>query len=598
MQERISSGAVGIFEHAKTNLVVVGLLCALGFPLYYLIWTSIFPQPYENLPLRLFCSLISIPWIFYPYFTGRVKHYFPVYFFATALITMPYFFSFMLLKSAFSVIWVMSTMAGLFLLILLVYNWLLVTSMMATGFALAYATLVLNGDAVSFSNFIPEYIPIFAFALGGGIICNTRHHRLQHNTELHAETLEQEVALRTHDLHQTIQDLKIEQAKTEQAIQAKSRFFAMMSHELKNPMNGIIGVSKLLKQDELNPTQAEYVDVLAQSSGMLNGLLDDILNYSKLESGARKVKHETFSLQETVNNICALTTLKAQEKGLKIEVDIANDTPDHLSGDLSCFRQVLLNLLTNAVKFSEQGIIKVHIFDDSLNSQEIKLETSVVDYGIGIHSSNEDRIFTAFRQVDESVSREYDGAGLGLSICKRLLADIDGEIDYVSELGKGSNFWFQQGFTRAASSNPALVKPVQATSKHSGFQRILVVDDNQAGRLTMLRLLQRKHYKTAEAGDGLAALELVRQQHFDVILMDINMPRMNGLEATQAIRALTDSRKANTPVIAITGNIEESEGQYMEAGMNAIMLKPFDLEKLQAILNELTDKDSTSTNCH
>lgn len=588
MQERINWGTTGFFDHAKTNLVVVGLLCSLGFPLYFLIWNNIFPQPYENLPLRFFCSMISIPWVIYPYFSLRIKQYFPYYFFITALITMPYFFSFMLLKNDFSVVWTMSTMAGLFLLILLVYNWLLVTSMTALGFALAYATLIINGDAVSFSNFLPEYIPIFAFALGGGVICNTRHHRLQHNTELHAETLEQEVALRTEDLNQTIVELKTEQARVELANQTKSKFFAMMSHELKNPMNGIMGVSKLLKQDELSATQAEYVDVLSQSSGMLNSLLDDILNYSKLEAGARTVKNEAFSLQETVHNICALTSLKAEDKGLEIKVEIAEDVPDYLSGDLSCFRQVLLNLLTNAVKFADQEHIKLHIFNDALSSNDVTLETSVIDYGIGIHASSEDKIFTPFRQVDESVSREYDGAGLGLSICKRMLDDIGGEIDYVSELGKGSNFWFRQRFTippTKPSTQPKHKPKNKISIGHK--ERALVVDDNAAGRLTMQRLLQRKNYDTAEACDGLEAIKAVQNESFDFILMDINMPRMNGLEAAQAIRALNDQQKASIPIIAITGNIEEIEGKYLHAGISATMLKPFDLEKLQHILSEL-----------
>lgn len=587
MQARANSKADGVFEHAKTNLVAVGLLCSLGFPLYYFIWENLFPQPYESLNLRVFCACISIPWVFYPYMKGQLKHYFPFYFFITAFITMPYFFSFMLLKNNFSVVWVMSTMAGLFLLILLVYNWLLVTLMTVGGVALAYAQLTLSGELVSFQHFLPEYIPIFAFALGGGIICNTRHHQLQHSTGLHAENLEQEVALRTQDLHQTIEELKTEQTKTELANQAKTKFFAMMSHELKNPMNGIVGVSKLLKHGELTAQQAEYVDILSQSSDMLDGLLDDILNYSKLEAGERKIKQDSFSLQATVNNIVALTAVKAQEKNLHIDVEIAPDTPDRLFGDLSCFRQVLLNLLTNAVKFSAQGIVKIHIFNDSTNNNDIKLETSVVDYGIGIAPSSNDKIFTAFRQVDESVSREYEGAGLGLSICRRLLGDIGGEVDYVSELGKGSNFWFSQSFTHAPVAQQTNKAPQQPKAPDTHSQQVLVVDDNSAGRLTMVRLLQHSHFQTAEAADGVEAVDLVAQQKFDFILMDINMPRMNGLEATQAIRGLGDSEKSAIPIIGITGNIEESEGKYIQAGMNAIMLKPFDIARLREILTTL-----------
>ncbi len=376
-----------------------------------------------------------------------------------------------------------------------------------------------------------------------------------------------------------------EQAK--QASETKSQFLANMSHEIRTPMNAIIGFGQILAEENLNSHQREYVDLIIESSKHLLDIVNDILDFSKIEAGRLKVEQIDCSLRQLVHTVKSLVQSVAEEKHLQFEVIISDNLPDAVQIDPFRLKQCLLNLLTNAIKFTETGSVKLNVCLIDNGSPQLKFD--VIDTGVGIPPDKQEKIFDAFTQADQSTSRKYGGTGLGLAICKNLAHLMGGTITLQSCPGKGSTFSLYvpiqktTGQTRFVPKHPQQQEadPIPLQKTLSGC--VLIAEDSKPNQTLIRILLEKMGLQTVIVEDGKQAVEMACSRHFDLILMDIQMPVMNGYEATAEIKR----RGISTPVIATTANVMEDDNiKCLQAGCDSYISKPIDRTKLQNMISE------------
>lgn len=386
------------------------------------------------------------------------------------------------------------------------------------------------------------------------------------------------------DKHAAKQMLIQAKDQAEQSAEIKSRFLSVMSHEMRTPLNGVIGFINLLLHDP-RPDQLENMNVLKFSAENLLVLINNVLDFSKLDAEKVELEEAGFDLRNLVENITASLKLEASAKHLELLSFSDNLIPNYITGDSARLGQVLINLLSNAIKFTQSGSVSLKISVVSQDEKATTIAFAIEDTGIGIPDKIQDKIFDNFSQADPQTTRRYGGTGLGLTISKRIVQLMGGSIDLDSQPGQGSVFSFKINFLNFDEAGPKTIDEIHMASHTLQNAKILIAEDYPINILVVKKFLQQWNCLPSVAENGLVAFEMVQKEDFDLILMDLQMPVMDGYEATARIRSLHGKKYADLPIIALTASsIVDRETKIFQAGMNGLISKPFVPQELRELL--------------
>ncbi len=441
-----------------------------------------------------------------------------------------------------------------------------------------------NAELVVKSTQIESESRVIKIAVGAGILLiilsmvlyfNLRTKRKLYNS---LREQQEEIMFTNELLKRKNEEVEKQKVKAEEAAKVKSEFLSMMSHEMRTPLNAIIGVSNLLIQDEPKDSQLENLDVLKLSSSQnMLVLINDVLNLSKLEEGKMEMEKIDFDLVKLMFSIQEMFLVKAHEKGVFLQTSIDKKIPHIVKGDPLRLNQVISNLVSNAVKFTDRGKVSIDVKEIESTPDFNRIEFSVSDTGIGIPKDKQSLIFESFIQAENSTTRKYGGTGLGLSISKKLLETVNSELTLESEMGKGSRFSFVLTFEKASAGERENVKKVIDVSKLR-HKKVLIAEDNSVNAMVLRQFLARWEMENEFVINGEGTIEKMKSNNFDIILMDLHMPTMDGIQTASYIR---NELKSNIPIIALTASQETGmKEKVMKAGMNDYVLKPFNPEEL------------------
>ena len=401
-----------------------------------------------------------------------------------------------------------------------------------------------------------------------------------------------ELKLKNKEINEKNAQILVEKDNADKAAAAKSKFMSTMSHEIRTPLNAVIGYSHLLLQEDPRPDQKEHLKVLSFSGEHLLMLVNDILDFSKFEAGKIKLEEVNFNLRDLLKAIKHIHEIKSEEKGLSLDFMVDKNVPSALMGDPIRLAQIINNLINNAIKFTEEGQVTLKVIPKRDSDNQVELEFEVIDTGIGIPIDRQDIIFKSFEQVDYSMSAKYGGAGLGLAISKRLIEQQGGQISVESEMGKGSVFRFSLIFKMSDDKlvETTKLEPRKDPKPLEGV-KVLMAEDHKLNEMMCLKFLANWKIQADTAPNGLEAYKLAQSKDYDLILMDLQMPEMDGFEATKSIRKLDDQYFREIPIIALTASAtQEIRDKSFDVGMTDFISKPINPNELYHKIERYTQK--------
>ena len=396
--------------------------------------------------------------------------------------------------------------------------------------------------------------------------------------------------LRQQQKNQSDYDSTLKQAllEAQSASVTKSNFLATMSHEIRTPMNGVIGMAHVLRETPLTDEQNQCLQVINDSGESLLNIINDILDFSKIEAGQIELEEIDFDLENIAQSVLDLIGTQARQKGIECRLEVAQPIQGIYRSDPGRIRQILLNLLNNAVKFTEQGSVRLSIGCDDVDSSPRSIRFSVTDTGVGIAAEDIGRLFQSFSQASGGIARKYGGTGLGLAISKSLVDLMGGKIGVESQPGEGSSFWFELPLPFISSYQPEQPATTEEIIQEHPPIKILLVEDVVANQLIARKMLEKLGHAVDTVANGLEAIEAINSRPYELVFMDIRMPELNGFETTQIIRKSDNETISQIPIIAMTANAtSEDRQECLDAGMNDFISKPLSMERLKKVLNNL-----------
>ncbi|MEA3495346.1 MAG: response regulator [Bacteroidota bacterium] len=376
-------------------------------------------------------------------------------------------------------------------------------------------------------------------------------------------------------------NIKLKEAikKANDATKSKSLFLANMSHEIRTPMNGIIGTVEILKKMNLTPQQCEFLDIIELSGNNLLTIINDILDFSKIESGQIEIEKIAFNLHEELRKIVKMLEMKAKDKNIYLRLEVDSSVVQFVESDPVRLSQIIINLINNAIKFTNKGGVTIKVKPIIEQDDSTKVRFEIIDTGVGISKEGIKKLFKSFSQVDASTTRKYGGTGLGLSISKNLSELLGGEIGVESEEGEGSTFWFIIDFKKVVKKNVQIEEVKEDETIEFKKVSVLLAEDNVINQKVATFNIHQMGHQVDIADNGLIAVNMFKKKNYDIILMDIHMPKMDGLEATKEIRNIENERGVKNPIkiVAMTADIiKGNKEKYLNSGMNGFIGKPFD----------------------
>ncbi|MFT7133733.1 MAG: signal transduction histidine kinase/CheY-like chemotaxis protein [Cyclobacteriaceae bacterium] len=397
--------------------------------------------------------------------------------------------------------------------------------------------------------------------------------------------------------HERQIELRKAKQDSEAAARSKSNFLATMTHEIRTPLNGVLGLNQLLLQTDMNKEQLQYAKLTESSGKQLLAIVNDILDYSKIEANKMTLSLNSLDLKQMMEDIYAVFKLTADEKKIQLNIDVPENLP-HVSADGVRLRQILINLIGNALKFTRQGSVSIRLKTKVMKNNELQVDFQIQDTGIGIRPEDQARLFEKFTQADSSIAREFGGSGLGLTISRQLIGLMGGALRFDSEFGQGSNFHVDVSFP-IVDSNTVVTSTEMTQVQSIRSAHILIAEDTAVNRMILEKMLVSHGHTVVSTVDGQQAVDRCSAEPFDIVLMDCQMPVMDGLEATRAIR----KTQPNLPIIAVTAGVtEEIRLSCIESGMNDFLTKPLNFPTVISTINHWLentpgaagDQDSTA----